>query len=112
MHTHAIKVGLPFAPEVPFDGGGRLHLAPPLAGEAAQFEAFARDRLGVRVRLCTGPTAVCCENQDKRSRLWLNMLQQHITEAVGGLTQRAAEESNENHVQHPHVHRMLEGLFM
>jgi len=59
--THVKKVRLPFGPEVPFDGGGSWHLTPPLAGDAAQFEAFAGHGLCVRVHLCTGAiTPVRC----------------------------------------------------
>lgn len=50
-----IKVGLSFPPEVPLHGGGAVHLAPPFAGDAAQFEALARHGLCVRAYLCTGP---------------------------------------------------------
>ncbi len=52
------EVGLSFCSEVPFDGGRTIHLAPPLAGDAAQFEALARYSLCVRVHLCTGPTTM------------------------------------------------------
>lgn len=52
------KVGFSFGPEVPVDGGGAVHLAPPLAGDAAQFEVLARHRLRVGVHLGTGPVTL------------------------------------------------------
>lgn len=52
------KVGLSLGPEVPLHSGRAVHLAPPLTGDAAELEAFAGHRLGVRVHLRTGPMAL------------------------------------------------------
>lgn len=51
------KVGLSFGSEVPLHRGGAVHLAALLTGDAAQFEALSRHRLGVRVHFCTGAVA-------------------------------------------------------
>lgn len=63
--THVDKAGLPLGPEVPLDVGVSFHLAPPLAGDAAQLEALPHHGLGVRVHLCTGAIAPvhCLQNR-------------------------------------------------
>lgn len=65
------EVGLSFGSEVPLHRGGAVHLAALLTGDAAQFEALSRHRLGVRVHFCTGAMAtVRCptgeHNQNRR----------------------------------------------
>lgn len=66
MWTHSNEVRLSLGPEVPFHGGRAFYLAPPLAGDAAQFEALPCYRLRVGVHLRTGPmTLVHCSTEDE-----------------------------------------------
>ncbi len=77
------KIGLSFGPEVPLDGGSAVHLTPPLAGDAAKFEARACHCLCVRVHLCTGPvTLIHCSQKRETDLLWVNRMQQHVTQAT------------------------------
>lgn len=65
------KVGLSFGSEVPLHRGGAVHLAALLTGDAAQFEALSRHRLGVRVHFCTGAVATvrCPTRKNNQNRL-------------------------------------------
>lgn len=96
------KIGLPIGPEVPVDGGGSLHLAPPLAGDAAQLEASAGHGLGVRVHLCAGGVtpAHCEQNRDggRTLRQVLTPCRDKVrkgSEKPAGLTKQAAEQTDE-----------------
>lgn len=106
--THMNKIGFSFGPEVPLDGGGTIHLTPPLAGDAAQFESLAGHRLCVRVHLGTGPmTLVHCEqNTDKKWLLPVDLMKKHTIKVTGNeceLTKQAAEKRKEQKVRLCHV---------
>lgn len=66
--THSNEIRLSLGPEVPFHGGRAFHLAPSLAGDAAQFEAPPCYRLRVGVHLRTGPmTLVHCSREEEKN---------------------------------------------
>lgn len=72
--THSNEIRLSFGPEVPFYGGGGFHLAPFLAGDAAQFETLPCHRLCVGVHLRAGPMTLvhCCrKTQIDNQYAWL-----------------------------------------
>lgn len=70
--THGWEHRLVRTSEVPVDGGCCAHFAPHLAGDAAQFEAFVGDSLGVWLQLHTGSTAQrrCGAKEMKKPLLW------------------------------------------
>lgn len=120
LETHVNKVGFSFGPEVPLHGGGAVHLAALLTGDAAQLEALPRHRLRVRVHLCTGAVATQhCQRQASqtlqperraptctgRSAAAVGQLAASEPTEAAGLTKERAEQRRQQQLHGPPLTR-------